>query len=44
VTAHRLPKQLKANQPTVEQLKIDMNAAITELAEQAEQKSDTIDK
>jgi len=44
VTAHRLPKSLKENLPTVEQLEIEINAAIAELAEQVEQKLDTTDK
>jgi hypothetical protein len=44
VSTHRLPKLLKENLPTVEQLEMEMNAAISELAEQAEQKSDTTDK
>lgn len=37
VTTHRLPKSLKENLPTVEQLEIEMNAAIAELTEEAEQ-------
>jgi hypothetical protein len=44
VTTHRLPKSLKENLPTVQQLETEMNAAIAELAEQAEQKSDATDK
>jgi predicted nuclease of restriction endonuclease-like (RecB) superfamily len=44
VTTHRLPKSLKENLPTVEQLEIEMNAAISELAGQAKPKSDTADK
>ena len=40
VTTHRLSKSLKENLPTVEQLEIEMNAAISDLVEQAE---DTLD-
>ena len=40
VTTHRLPKSLKENLPTVEQLEMEMNTAIVELVEQAEQTLD----
>lgn len=44
VATHRLPKTLKENLPTVEQLEIEMNAAIAELTEEAEKNLDQPDK
>lgn len=40
VATHRLPKSLKENLPTVEQLETEMNAAIAELATEAQASTD----